>query len=352
MKKHPATAVRPSARATRNSLCATALGLFAHNALAQDGVTLYGLIDEFAQYVNTGNGYTAALGSSGQWGSRFGLKGKEDLGGGQTLSFALENGFNPTDGTLATKGSLFDRQAWVGLSGGWGQVRVGRQNSPLFNDQGGQDAFGGVTQASAMDNLTVFTFRTSNTVSYVTPEFAGLQAGIYVGFGEAGGLRSAGSSQQFDVTYAHGPFATFVAGQWLKNSEGSATDRTIMAGASYAIGRVTIFGGYSDMKWPDLALNAYTAGLSAKYQFNVNNAVSLGYATLHDRTSQGDNADQIGLMYEYDLSKTTNFYGALSFLRNRNQASYTLAGAANPGLPLAYPGADARGVQIGIVHRF
>ena len=57
-------------------------------------------------------------------------------------------------------------------------------------------------------------------------------------------------------------------------------------------------------------------------------------------------------MYEYDLSKRTSFYGALSYLRNRKQAGYTLAGAANPGLPLAYPGANARGVQLGIVHRF
>lgn len=334
------------------TLSTAALALLTQTAHAQDGVTFYGLIDEFAQYVNTGNGYTAALGSSGQWGSRFGLKGKEDLGGGQTLSFVLENGFNPTDGTLATSGSLFDRQAWVGLSGNWGEVRVGRQNSPLFNDQGTQDAFGGVTQASGMDNLTVFSFRTSNTVSYVTPEFAGLQAGVYLGFGNAGGLRAAGSSQQFDVTYEHGPFNAFVAGQWLKDSDGSATNRTIMAGVSYAIGRATLFGGYSDMKWPDLALNAYTTGLSAKYQFNATNTLAFGYAMLRDRTSQGNNADQLGLMYEYDLSKTTNLYGALSFLRNRNEAAYTLAGAANAGLPLAYPGANARGVQIGIVHRF
>lgn len=337
---------------TLRALCAATLTLSAHAAFADDSVTLYGLIDQFAQYVNTGNGYTAALGSSGQWGSRFGLKGKEDLGGGQTLSFDLESGFNPTDGTLATPQSLFSRQAWIGVSGDWGQVRAGRQNSPLFNDQGGQDAFGGVTQASAMDNLTVFSFRTSNTVSYVTPEIAGLQAGVYLGFGDAGGVRAAGSSRQFDVTWEHGPFAAFVAGQWLKNSDASATDRTIMAGASYVIGRATAYAGYSDMKWPDLALSAYTAGLSAKYQFNAANAIALGYAMLRDRTSQGDNADQIGLMYEYDLSKTTNFYGALSFLRNRNEASYTLAGAANPGLPLAYPGADARGVQVGIVHRF
>ncbi|MCG3102372.1 porin, partial [Enterobacter sp. DRP3] len=74
-------------------------------ALAQDGVTLYGVIDEFAQVVNTGNGYTAAIDSGGQWGSRFGLKGGEDIGGGQKIEFALENGFNPTDGSLASAGT-------------------------------------------------------------------------------------------------------------------------------------------------------------------------------------------------------------------------------------------------------
>ena len=104
-------------------------------AFAQDGVTLYGVIDEFAQYVNTGNGYTAAINSGGQWGSRFGLKGGEDLGGGQKIEFALENGFNPNNGSLASAGSLFNRQAWVGIAGQWGKVRAGRQNSPLFNDQ-------------------------------------------------------------------------------------------------------------------------------------------------------------------------------------------------------------------------
>jgi len=126
----------------------------------------------------------------------------------------------------------------------------------------------------------------------------------------------------------------------------------VMAGSSYAIGRATIFGGYTDMKWPDFGLNAYNAGLSAKYQFDAANTLALGYAMLRDRTSQDDNADQIGLMYEYDLSRATSFYGTLSFLRNRNQASYTLAGSGNAGLPLAFPGADARGVSVGIVHRF
>jgi len=66
---------------------------------------------------------------------------------------------------------------------------------------------------------------------------------------------------------------------------------------------------------------------------------------------QNNNANQVGLLYEYDLSKRTNIYGAMSFLHNHNATRYTFAGSANPGLPLAYPGADARGVQLGFVHR-
>ena len=322
-------------------------------AFAQDGVTLYGLIDQFAQYVNTGNGYTAALGSSGQWASRIGLKGGEDIGGGNQIRFVLENGFNPTDGSLAQPGTLFNRQAWVGVSGAWGQVRAGRQNSPVFIDQSGQDAFAGVTQASGMDNLTVFAFRTSNTISYMTPEVGGFQAGVFIGLGDAGGLRSAGSSYQFDVTYEHGPFAAFVAGQWLKNATNTTTDHAILAGTSYTLGkhdRVRRLFGFEVGRYRRRHARIWLVGQVSVQSGELCRA--LGYTILRDQSGQHDNADQLGLMVEYDVSKRTNVYGALSFLRNRNQAKYTLAGAANAGLPLAYPGADARGVQVGVVHRF
>jgi predicted porin len=73
---------------------------------------------------------------------------------------------------------------------------------------------------------------------------------------------------------------------------------------------------------------------------------------VHDETGQGNNASQISALYTYSLSKRTNIYSALSFLQNRGQAAYRLAGSANAGLPLAYNGADARGFQLGIVQRF
>ena len=69
---------------------------------------------------------------------------------------------------------MFNRQAWVGLSGNWGEVRLGRQNSPVFYDQGYLDAFGAATQASGFSNLMTYVVRTSNTVSYQSPVIARL----------------------------------------------------------------------------------------------------------------------------------------------------------------------------------
>jgi predicted porin len=105
-------------------------------------------------------------------------------------------------------------------------------------------------------------------------------------------------------------------------------------------------------KWDDLNVDNDVYGLSAKYQVTPAGYVAIGYTILLDKTSQHNDANEASLMYEYGMSRRTELYATLSFLQNRNQAGYTLAGSANSGLPLAYPGTDARGVQFGIVHRF
>lgn len=325
---------------------------FAPAAQAQSSVTLYGLIDEFAQVVNTGNGYTGAIGSSGQWASRIGLRGTEDIGGGNFVNFDLQNGFNPNDGTFASPGVMFNRQAWIGISGRWGEVRAGRQNSPVFNDQGGLDAFGASTQASGFSNFMTFTVRTSNTLSYTSPVISGLQFSVYTGFGDAGGLRSAGASYQGDVTYSTGPFSAVFAAQAVRSADNSTSDRTEEAGVSYRVGKTTMYLGWSGSKWDDIDLNVNVYGASALYQITPAAGIALGYTYLHDETGQGDNAQQVAALYTYALSKRTSIYSAVSFLQNRAQSSYRLAGSANAGLPLAYAGSDARGFQLGMVHRF
>jgi predicted porin len=100
-------------------LASTAFGLtawIAGSANAQSSVTLYGVIDTFIESTNAGNGLTTRMGSSGFYASRFGMKGTEDIGGGNRINFTPEGGINTNNGSGADPTALFNRQAWVALS--------------------------------------------------------------------------------------------------------------------------------------------------------------------------------------------------------------------------------------------
>lgn len=111
------------------------LSAVAGAAHAQSSVNLYGLVDVFvgkstvknttgAVVTNTDAG--TSLSSGGLNGSRWGLRGSEDLGGGLKATFQVESGFNADTGTSADAGRLFNRTSKVGLSGGFGSVEFGR----------------------------------------------------------------------------------------------------------------------------------------------------------------------------------------------------------------------------------
>ena len=98
-------------------------------------MTLYGLIDAGATYANhvstpTGHGSLFRYADGVAQGSRWGIRGTEDLGSGLKAIFDLENGFSSADGPLGQGGALFGRQAWIGLDkSGTGSLTLGRQYS-------------------------------------------------------------------------------------------------------------------------------------------------------------------------------------------------------------------------------
>src|SRR5437868_3826129 len=114
---------------------ASATALFAPLAHAQSSVTLYGLIDAGIAYTNNVNGGSQWRMTTGTInGSRFGLRGTEDLGGGLKALFVLENGFNANNGALGQDGKLFGRHAYVGLSrSGFGTLTLGRQYDTMVD---------------------------------------------------------------------------------------------------------------------------------------------------------------------------------------------------------------------------
>ena len=88
-------------------------------AFAQSSVTLYGIVDDSIVYQSsqtslgsTSGGRSNVKTASGIWaGSRFGLKGGEDLGGGTRAIFQLESGFNINNGAQQYTNAMFGRQA-------------------------------------------------------------------------------------------------------------------------------------------------------------------------------------------------------------------------------------------------
>ena len=169
---------------------------YAGVAHAESSVTLYGIVDAGYGYQSSEakfkGGTTAAEngkyktnsigGHSGvQNGSRWGLKGSEDLGNGTSAIFVLESGFNTLNGEHQQDDRLFGRQAYVGLTGeSWGTFTIGRQYNAGDTFITPIDPFGTGKAFAGVENVFggSVSDRYDSVIKYVTPNFAGFQAGL------------------------------------------------------------------------------------------------------------------------------------------------------------------------------
>ncbi|NML34403.1 porin [Paraburkholderia antibiotica] len=325
-------------------------------AHAQSSVTLYGLIDESVQYVNNATphgGSVVQLFGGNLQGNRFGLKGTEDLGGGLKTIFQLENGFNINNGALSSSGTIFNRQAYVGLaSDQFGTFTAGRQYDPLVDmiqPLTGDNYFGSTFATPGDVDNNDNSFRVNNSLKYVSPVWSGFQVeGMYALGGVAG---STGSGQTWAgaATYATGPFSV-AAGYLHASNANSLATRTAAGGWAGTAGGTfdTAFPGnaginaaYSFSKAIGIASAAvqyvagpFTANLSysnAQYKpdaqsgfettqkFNVGRAflgyqitpaalLGLGYAYTRGTGDATATYNQVSLGADYSLSKRTDFY--------------------------------------------
>jgi predicted porin len=333
--------------------CASAL-LAASAAHAQSSVTFYGLLDLSMDYTHAGNQNTVRMLSGAQTGSRFGIRGTEDIGGGNHVNFVLENGFNLANGQMSDPTAIFNRQAWVGMSGNWGEVRVGRQNSPLYVPLEGKfDATGTSTIASGFNSLATLSVRASNGIFYQTPTFAGLSGQVLVGLRDSSTRPQSGvNNYHITATYLNGPVDIDAGYQSVDNATNSSTLRALFAGGSYDFGTIKAYVGYNNARQSDDSVNKNVYTVSGSYRFNPFAAMSLVYTSLNDRTPAANNAQHIGLMGQYYVSKRTWFYVSAAVLLNRGRSTYALNGSTTAGVPVPYPGADVEGLQIGMQTRF
>jgi predicted porin len=376
------------------SVIALSCAFFAAGAHAQSTVTLYGALDEGIDYVTNSGGHSLVRMRDGtydgQYGSRWGLKGTEDLGGGIQAIFKLEAGFSLENGQMRQGGLEFGRQAYVGLSDDkYGTVTVGRQYDPVVDflqplTAGGQ--FGGPFVHSGDIDNTDNSFRVDNSIKYVSPKIAGLTFGGMYSFSNTNaigrsttglwGLGASYSLGQFNIAgvyeYIKDPGALLADGDYVPNTTGAAigstgpfsyvgqpaSQRIMGVGASYAIGNATLGLDFSDTGFKDAngtTSSVYFDNYEAFLRYALTPSLTVGgsYTYTHGKVNYNDQVPiyhSVGLAASYAISKRTSVYAMAVWQKAAGGAS--VADILDGAVGDASSNNHQSVVRIGISHLF
>jgi predicted porin len=340
--------------------CAFAALLGAGIAHAQSSVTLYGVLDTGIDYASNVNGqHLWQMASGVSAGSRWGLRGKEDLGGGLMAIFDLESGFNSTNGGLGS-GLAFSRNAYAGLrSGTLGTVTLGRQWDPivdLLEPYSLNDYYGGwyFSHPNDMDNLDNG-FAISNAVKYTSPTIAGFTGEALYSFGGQAGQFSNNAAYSAAAAYTNGPFSAGVgylrvndpqqAVQSYQNGAGytnavygaylanARSQGIFAAGLSYQLGAVKLMGNFTnvDFQQGDDGQDVKFQNYEVAGTFAATSALNLGagftYTEGRDHATDAEpKYQQVNLSAEYELSKRTAVYALAIYQHATGGAVAQIAG--------------------------
>ena len=332
---------------------------FASTAFAAN-VTVYGTVDTGLVYNNTsfGGAMTDAkdsnkfsMDSGVLGGTKFGLKGSEDLGDGYSVSFQLENGFDSDTGAMnqtmkvggKSTNRMFGREARLSLNTPYGTASFGRMGA-LTSGAGTYDIF--MAGADALDGgnssyiATGYWFdrsRYDNMITLVTPEANGFTGYAQYSFADKGAEDASVRNNQryaaLGLTFKNGPVEAVVVYDTIlrtRPEEDAFGDaKAVSFGVNYDFGVTKAFFGaqYGKNETLDLStiLNDDNAEANVKgYNLHIGAATPLPCGTLTVSAYYGDYEEVgnnnvtakkygIGLMHEYPLSKRTTFYTGAGF---------------------------------------
>lgn len=369
-------------------------------AQAQD-ITIYGQMHYSTDFVST-NGRVAGVRvvrDKDDWqtgvnrNSRIGVKGSEDLGNGLKAIFQIESEVLGSNGGA---GNVGDRNTYVGLSGDFGTVLMGRHDTPYKIATGSLDLFAD-TIADYNNHIgsfyganrgAGFDVRAPQTLAYVSPNMNGLTiAAAVVGatVDEAAGNRDTGAIS-LAAMYANGPLFASLA---YENYEGGLVRRARVRTAAFATTSVSLRNNDAWKLGLGYKANDFTIGfvyeninangrsflapgitgrdqenymINASYAFG-NNVLKAQYGhSSPDRarltaTGATANADydswSIGL--DHNLSKRTSLYAIYTDMQNSTAGNgnvYCGSGAGAVAGAQCRAGTDMSAVSFGMQHKF
>lgn len=321
---------------------ATAVIAAAAPVAAQSSVTLYGRFDVAVEKakITAVNGASRNLNLVSNDGSRFGVRGSEDLGGGLRANFNLESGFAIDTGTISQGGIFWGRTSWVGLSGSMGEVRLGRNYIPLDDLVWPLDPFyaGG---NGALWPLLPYASRVNNSIKYTSPMLGKLQLQGLASFDEG---VAGGKQYGMSAFYRDKPIDAGVAYTLVRNAVPAGDRKELYVGAAFkALGPRLVASYFSrdDAGAPKLS----TINLGANVPLGATNELRVSLS----RVKHGvEETKQLAIGYWHPLSKRTTLY--TSYMKQDNTANRNPL--LNPSFSSKAPGEDAASLQFGMRHNF
>ncbi len=211
-------------------------------AFAQSSVTLYGVADASIVKSTDVSTKMSSSGVMNNGNSRWGVKGSEDLGGGMKAGFNFEQGLSLNDGTIAKSGGgEFGRAAWMNLSGGFGELRMGRTLNPSYYSVAAWELTGTANYSAVMSQFGGSTggVRNSSQISYSMPNMSGF--GATFGYILKGNTADDKAKVDLNATYGNGPIAVGFGYNKISGAE-----KNWALGGSYNLGVATIAASYFD----------------------------------------------------------------------------------------------------------
>ena len=309
----------------KKSLIALAVLAASGASFAQSSVTLYGIADVWLgrqELMGVNSVKQTKIESGGVSGSRFGFKGSEDLGGGLKANFVLEQGFSIDTGAAGTyvpnyaapattATSAFSRYAYVGFSGGFGEVKLGKTGTAYDDIWGaGNSGFDSVLSANnEVFKSGGYNWNPANSIYYATPSMSGFSGAASYTLGEnKNATVDAGAIASAQVKYEAGPVMAALAYQveGLVKGVTPKTEFTRLVG-SYNLGVAKLIAGFGQVKTSALTTNEWEIGAD----FPVSSAltVSGGIARSTDNNAADTTRQGYSLAANYALSKRTSVYG-------------------------------------------
>jgi len=295
------------------------------SACAQTAPQVYGVLDLWGgRSQASGERGTPVVGNGGLQTSFLGVGGAEALGGGTQAIYAIE-GYLQVDSGAAGRtptDAMFARNAFVGIQGKAGELKIGRILNPLFVATAQANPFGGSIRLAPllaqiwspqMGRAVSGDTSWDNVVSYTTPAVGGVRFAVLAGLGETS---DSGATHNLNATlgYSAGRTMLVASAQRVRVGPGLAAvgkseQRTWFVGASHDLGRVKLFGSYdlADSDGPDLQARTSQAGVAIPA---AGGSIMASWA--RTRTDAGkampSRRDTGAAGYDLPLSKRTDVY--------------------------------------------